>query len=86
VYKRQDHNRSILWRRLHSTDPAIRMPNVGRLEIDQAGSDLIQAWIDSTASAPAVTVASDGGSRCGMGLGLLLALAVGLLLRSRLRR
>ncbi|MEM6802910.1 MAG: PQQ-dependent sugar dehydrogenase, partial [Bacteroidota bacterium] len=40
-----DVGRSVLYQRLHSTDPAIMMPPLAKGEIDEAGSALIAQWI-----------------------------------------
>ena len=38
---------SILVRRMDSDDPAVRMPEIGRSVVNQAGVDLVSAWISS---------------------------------------
>ena len=37
--------KSILYHRIKSTDPDVRMPEVGRSLVDQVGVDLIYQWI-----------------------------------------
>jgi len=86
-----NHDRSILWQRLHSVDPSIRMPLVGRLETDTVGSQLVRDWIDSLPASGGGTgdltiTTSSGGSGCGPGLAALLLLALGCFLWGRLRR
>jgi hypothetical protein len=40
-------NRSMLYHRLSSTDPAVMMPLVGRTLVHEEGLALIEAWINS---------------------------------------
>ncbi|MEM6344773.1 MAG: PQQ-dependent sugar dehydrogenase [Bacteroidota bacterium] len=50
VIKAGDTAASVLFQRLHSTDPTIMMPPIAKSVIDQAGADLIAEWIMSLSS------------------------------------
>lgn len=41
-----DHERSILWYRMATEDLGSMMPDIGRGLVDQAGLDVVAAWID----------------------------------------
>lgn len=94
IVRAGDPDRSVLWRRIHTTDPAIRMPALGRLEIDATGSQLIRDWIAATGGGSGGggsgggSGGGGGGGGCGAGmaLGALALGALALLGRLRGRR
>ncbi len=77
----KNRDRSVLYQRILGTDPAVRMPPLGRHTVDAQAADTVGAWIDTLES----TSADDGGSSCGIGgIGAILAGSL-LLIRLGLR-
>lgn len=72
-----DLHRSILYRRVDTTDPATRMPGIGRTVLDEEGRALLAAWIDGMPPSGGGDTPPGGGgpppssggdsSTCGMG-------------------
>ncbi|MEO1449519.1 MAG: PA14 domain-containing protein, partial [Bacteroidota bacterium] len=58
IVKRQDTANSVLYKRIHTTDPTIAMPPLARNEIDEEGAALIADWIMNMS--PENCVASGG--------------------------
>lgn len=47
-----DPMRSVLYRRMHTTDGAIRMPPLATSRIDEEGTAVVRQWIESLGTAP----------------------------------
>ncbi len=92
-----DLHRSILYRRVDTIDPAIRMPGIGRTVLDEEGRALLAAWIDGmpptdggeppppVSDGHGLTSSGEAGG-CGWGTAIgLIGLLSGMMLMNRRR-
>ncbi|MCI4670298.1 MAG: PQQ-dependent sugar dehydrogenase [Bacteroidia bacterium] len=60
IIKKGDTAASVLYKRIHSTDPSIMMPPLAKNEIDEEGSAMIAEWILSLDSLDRIAMGEQG--------------------------